>query len=74
MATSLADLQRWRDALFEARLSGAKEFRDQNGESVRYASDREMAAALAAADRAIAEAQASQTPSTIVFRTSKGLI
>jgi hypothetical protein len=72
MAT-LSELQAWRDALFAARLSGVREVRDQNGESIRYASDREVAAALAAADRAIAEAQAGRPPSTIIFRTSKGV-
>lgn len=72
MAT-LSELQAWRDALFAARLSGVREVRDQNGESIRYASDREVAAALAAADRAIAEAQAGRPPSTIIFRTSKNV-
>jgi hypothetical protein len=70
---SLAELQAFRDALFAARMGGVREVRDQNGESVRYASDREMAAALAAADRAIADAQSGKPPSTIVFRTSKGV-
>jgi hypothetical protein len=71
MAT-LAELQAWRDNLFESRLKGIREVEDQNGERITYKSDSEMAAAIAAADRAIAAAQSGQ-PNTIVFRTSKGL-
>lgn len=70
---SLADLQRWRDALFEARANGVRSLRDQNGEELTYSSDREMAAALAALDREIASLSGSRPPSTIIFRTSKGL-
>lgn len=69
---SLADLTRWRDALFEARLQGVREFRDQNGETVVYKTDQQMAAALAAADAAIAAAKAKPS-NTILFRTSKGI-
>jgi hypothetical protein len=72
MAASLADLRRWRDSLIEARLSGAREFRDQNGESVSYKSDTEMAAALSAVDRAIADAEGGRPVHTILFQTSKG--
>jgi hypothetical protein len=72
MAT-LADLQRWRDDLFKARMDGVRSFRDQNGEEVSYSSDREMAAALAALDREILAQSGSRSPSTIIFRTSKGL-
>ena len=70
---SLADLQKWRDALFEARMNGLRSFRDQNGEEVTYSSDREMAAALAAVDREILAMTGGRPPSTIIFRTSKGL-
>jgi hypothetical protein len=70
---SLADLQKWREALFEARMNGVRSFRDQNGEEVTYSSDREMAAALTAADREIDAATSGRPPSTIIFRTSKGL-
>jgi hypothetical protein len=69
---ALADLISWRDALFQARLSGVREFKDQNGETVRYATDSEMARAIAAADAAIAAARRSPT-STVLFRTSKGI-
>lgn len=70
---SLADLQNWRDELFEARLKGIRSFRDQNGEQVDYSSDREMAAALAAVDREIQALSAGRPPKTVIFRTSKGL-
>jgi len=73
MAASLSDLQQWRDKLFQARMSGIREVRDQNGESVTYRSDAEMAAALAAADSAIAEAQSGRQVKSIIFRTSKGV-
>ncbi len=72
MAT-LTELQDWRDALFKARLAGVRSVRDSNGQEISYSSDREMAAAIAAADRALAEAQSGKPPSTIIFRTSKGV-
>jgi hypothetical protein len=72
VAATLQQLQAWRDSLFEARLSGVREVQDQNGERIRYATDSEMARALAAADAAIAGAH--RTPvNTILFRTSKGI-
>lgn len=71
MAT-LAELTAWRDDLLDLRRRGVREFQDQNGERIVYKSDSEMAAAIASLDRAIAAAQAGQ-PSTIVFKTSKGL-
>lgn len=70
---SLPDLIAWRDALFKARLSGIREVTDQNGESIRYGTDSEIARALAAADAAIAAAAGRAAPSTIHFKTSKGL-
>lgn len=73
MALSLTDLQRWRDGLVAARLKGVREFQDQNGERVAWKSDSEMAQAIAAADRMIADLQASKPPTTILFRTSKGV-
>lgn len=72
MAATLAQLQAWRDGLFAARLQGVREYRDQNGESVSYKSDAEMARALAAVDAEIA-AYGRRRPNTILFRTSKGL-
>lgn len=67
----LATLQQWRDKLFEMRMKGVRSFTDQNGESVSYASDREMAAAIAAADREIAAMSGGRNPSTIYFRSQK---
>lgn len=66
----IADLIRWRDALVEARLSGIQTLVDQSGERIEYKSDRQMAAAIAAADAAITAATRKQ-PHTIVFRTQK---
>jgi hypothetical protein len=71
MAT-VAELTKMRADLHAARMTGAREFRDQNGETVVYKSDSEMARALAALDAEIAAAQ-SRPPSTIRFKTSKGL-
>jgi len=73
MAVALSDLQRWRDSLLEARLNGLRRVRDQNGEEIEYRSDRELAAALAAADRAIAEMTSGRPVLTVKFQTSKGL-
>lgn len=71
MAT-LAELTKMRADLFSARMSGARRFRDQNGEEVEFKSDAEMARALAALDSEIAAA--TQRPAhTIRFQTSKGL-
>ena len=63
----VATIQAWRDKLFEARLKGLRSFRDQNGEEVTYSSDREMAVAIAAADREIATLAGGRNPSTIYF-------
>lgn len=68
MAT-LAELTTMRAALFAARMNGAREFRDQNGETVVFKSDAEMARALAALDAEISGAAA---PRTLTFTTSKG--
>ncbi|EPX78403.1 phage head-tail joining protein [Salipiger mucosus] len=71
MAT-VAELTKMRADLHAARMTGAREYQDQNGETVVYKSDSEMARALAALDAEIAAAQ-SKPPSTILFKTSKGL-
>ncbi len=71
MAT-LGELIQMRAELFKARMNGAREIRDQNGETIVFKGDAEMARALAALDSEIAAAQ--RRPSnTIRFRTSKGL-
>lgn len=72
MGATLQELQASRDHLFERRISGVRQWRDQNGEQVIYATDREMADALAALDREIALATYGQQPKTILFSTSKG--
>jgi hypothetical protein len=72
MALTLQELTTARDALMRARADGVRRYTDQNGETVEYKSDSEMARALAALDSAIAAAT-SAPPSTFTFRTSKGL-
>jgi hypothetical protein len=72
MATE-TELRDWRDRLFKARLGGVRAVQDQNGQRVEYANDREMASAIAAADRAIAQIAGRAPPKTILFQTSKGL-
>lgn len=69
---STEDLTGWRDALIKARLSGVRRVRDQNGELVEYATDAEMAHAIAAAEGLIAKATRTP-PTTLRFCTSKGL-
>ncbi len=70
MAVSLPELTAARDSLFMAIAGGVLNFRDQNGESVTYASMAELRSALAMIDSEIGAA--SRRPaSTILFRTSK---
>lgn len=71
-ALSLPELQGLRDALIRARLAGVREVRDQNGETVSYKSDAEMARAIANAEALIAQMQGNQ-PNVIKFHTSKGV-
>ena len=73
MAASTADLQQWRDTLFQARLSGIREVRDSNGETMIYRSDSEMAAALLAADSAISAIGRARPVLSVRFSTSKGI-
>lgn len=72
LALSLSELTKLKDGLVKAKLSGVREVRDQNGETITYKSDAEMAAALSHVERAITQFSKTQ-PSTIVFATSKGL-
>lgn len=72
MALTLDQLTKARDSLVLARASAALSFRDQNGEEVTYKSDRQMATALAALDREIAELTGRPTPTKLTFVTSKG--
>ena len=71
MAT-IEELSVLRDKLLKARLSGVREVRDANGEQVRYATDAEMARALAALDSEISRLAGSPVRE-IKFRTSKGI-
>lgn len=71
MAT-LAELTKMRADLFAARMNGAREFRDSNGETIVFKSDNEMAKALAALDAEIAAASGATKPRTLTFTTSKG--
>jgi len=70
---ALSDLQQWRDALVEARMQGVRRVRDSDGSEVEYRSDREMASAIAAAERAIAEATTGRPVLSIRFTTTKGI-
>lgn len=63
------ELLKARTKLEDARASGVRRVRDQNGEEIEYRSDTEMAAALRALDAALARPK----PNTIVFRTTRGL-
>lgn len=67
------DLEKARQSLQDARFQGVLTFRDQNGELVTYKTDAEMAAALKAIDAEIARLEGRAPPSTILFRTSKGI-
>ncbi|MDP3493008.1 MAG: hypothetical protein Q8R82_07825 [Hyphomonadaceae bacterium] len=70
-ALTLTELESLRAALVRARLNGVREITDQNGESVTYKSDREMAGALASVESEIARLQ-STTIKQVRFRTTKG--
>lgn len=70
-ALTLSELETMRENLVRARLNGVREVRDQNGETVQYKSDREMAAALASVESEIARLQ-SNTVKQVRFTTTKG--
>jgi hypothetical protein len=72
MALTLQHLEKLRDELEQTRLSGVREIKDQNGETISYKSDSEIAAALNFVTRKISELQQGQ-PKTIVFSTHKGI-
>ena len=73
MALTVSELTSLRDALIRARSNGLREVRDQNGETLTYKSDSEMAAAIASLERQIQSAQTKPPANTIVFATTKGL-
>jgi hypothetical protein len=72
MALTLLQLEKLRDELEQTRLSGVREIKDQNGETISYKSDSEIAAALNFVTRKISELRQGQ-PKTIVFSTHKGI-
>ena len=69
---ALAELLKFRDRLRDARYSGVRRVRDQNGEEIEYKSDSEMAKALAALEAEINSATRPKS-SILTFRTSKGV-
>lgn len=72
MAT-LSQLQEWRERLMDAKFSGVLIVTDSSGESIRYRSHAELAAALASLDSEIQRAGGNRPPSSIIFNTSKGI-
>lgn len=71
MAT-MEQLLRYRDDLLNNRATGVREFRDSNGETVNFRSDRELMGAVAAVEQQIAELERGRVH-TVKFVTSKGL-
>lgn len=72
LITSIDDLLAYRRALQDARFSGIRTVRDQNGEEVTYRSQSEIERAIAALDSEIATLQRGRS-SIIRPMTSKGL-
>lgn len=71
MATDLATLRKYRDALIEARFSGERSVRFGDQEVV-FKTDRELAGALADCERRIAEFEGRRVKA-VRFNCSKGL-
>lgn len=71
MATSIDDLKSFRDALLKARYGGMKTV-EYEGRRVSYASDAEMAAALADIERRISAAE-SGTVTMVRINSNKGV-
>lgn len=72
MAT-LSQLQEWRERLMDAKFSGVLMAQDSSGESIRYRSHAELAAALASLDAEIRRMGGNRPSASITFNTSKGL-
>ena len=72
MAATLEQLAAWRAELIESRAAGVRRLTHQNGQTVEYKSDSEMAAAIRALDAEIAKLSG---PRSNIVRpvTSKGL-
>lgn len=71
-AVPIEQLTAWRDELVELRASGIRTVTHQNGTSMTYKSDNEMAAAIAALDSQIAAATQARA-GRFTFQTSKGI-
>ncbi|PYF11018.1 hypothetical protein C8J30_103113 [Rhodobacter viridis] len=71
MAT-VETLREYRDKLQEARFSGLRTLRDQNGEEITYRSQGEIERAIAALDSEIARLQRGRL-ALVRLQTSKGL-
>ena len=67
----LAELTRWRDALMAARYQGVRTV-EYDGKRVTYATDAEMASALADLERRIAEC-GDRRISVVRIQSSKGV-
>lgn len=72
MAT-LSQLQEWRERLMDAKFSGVLMVQDSSGESIRYRSHAELAAALSSLDAEIRRMGGNRPSASITFKTSKGL-
>lgn len=72
MAVPVSELEGLRDELLRARARGLRVLMYE-GKRTEYASDSEMAAAIAALDREIANATAPSRGGTVTFTTSKGI-
>ena len=68
-----AQLEDWRERLMDAKFSGVLMVTDSSGESVRYRSHSELAAALASLDTEIRRMGGNRPSTSITFNTSKGL-
>ncbi|HWP25927.1 MAG TPA: hypothetical protein VNL39_06255 [Xanthobacteraceae bacterium] len=69
--TDLAQLEAWRDALLKARYAGLRTV-EYDGRRVSYATDAEMATALADLERRIAAAQSGRV-SQVLIQSTKGV-
>lgn len=69
--TDLAQLETWRDALFQSRYAGVRTV-EVEGRRVSYATDAEMATALADLERRIVAAQSGRV-SQVRIQSTKGV-
>ncbi|WP_333683077.1 phage head-tail joining protein [Pontibaca methylaminivorans] len=70
--TTVTRLREFREQLQDARFSGVRTIRDQNGEEVTYRSQSEIERAIAAIDSEIATLQRGRS-ALIRMQTSKGI-